>query len=186
MLHPQVNLINRINRFAQLVSVFVAAFSIAGCAPLPPIEIVDVDGDGIVDAQDKCPDTTPRHPVTDQGCDIFMGTLEQVSFSADGAALNSASRQALDELIRQLQDYKQVVLAIDAHTDNRGSARDNLELSKRRVMSVVRYLVVKGVNARRLRPYGYGESRPKVSNATREGREINRRIEIYVHSVSGA
>jgi len=180
MLHPLLS------RFAQLGTALITALSIVGCAPLQPIEIVDVDGDGIVDAQDKCPDTTPRHPVTDQGCDLFIGTLEEVNFSADGAALNSASRQALDELIGQLQDYKQVVLAIGGHTDNRGSARDNLELSKRRVMSVVRYLVVKGVNARRLRPYGYGESRPKVSNATREGREINRRIEIYVHSVSGA
>lgn len=158
---------------------------LAGCAQLEPVSIVDSDADQVPDDVDQCLDTPAGHPVTRQGCGLFDRVLE-VDFIPGNTALNSAARETLDTLIMQLREHPGVVLAIDSHTDNRGSASDNLELSKKRVMSVVRYLVVKGIAAQRLRPYGYGESRPVFSNATPEGRERNRRIEISVVSVSGA
>jgi len=115
-----------------------------------------------------------------EGCPIFAGALQDVDFPADEADLNNRARRSLDKLVLRLQRYPEVVLAIDAHTDNRGSGQVNLELSKRRVMAVVRYLVARGVPPHQLRPYGYGESRPIISNATPEGRRQNRRIEVSV------
>ena len=66
---------------------------------------------------------------------------------------------------------------MQAHTDNSGPARDNLELSQRRARSVVQYMVQNGISASRLRAVGYGESRPAYQNATVEGRRLNRRVE---------
>ena len=67
-----------------------------------------------------------------------------------------------------------------AHTDNQGSAESNLKLSKQRVISVVRYLIRKGVPKTQLRALAYGESRPMVSNDTADGRKRNRRVEFEV------
>lgn len=111
-------------------------------------------------------------------CDPLNGVVQGLTFGADEHALNEAARRSLDRIVIALNDELDVVIAIDGHTDNRGSARDNLELSKKRVMSVARYLVVNGISATRLRPQGFGESRPLVSNADEEGRRTNRRIEV--------
>jgi len=141
-------------------------------------DIADADADGVSDELDSCAETSPARVVDDQGCDLFAGKLEGVEFAPDAYALNNQAREALDKLIFHLTTHAQVVLAVTGHTDNRGNARDNLELSKKRVLAVVRYLVVNGIDGRRLQPYGYGESRPVFSNASEEGRSHNRRIEI--------
>lgn len=111
-------------------------------------------------------------------CDPLNGVVSGVQFGADEHALNEEARRSLDVIVEALQSELDVVIAIEGHTDNRGNARDNLELSKKRVMSVARYLVVNGISAARLRPHGFGESRPLVSNADEEGRRMNRRIEV--------
>jgi outer membrane protein OmpA-like peptidoglycan-associated protein len=69
---------------------------------------------------------------------------------------------------------------VTSHTDNRGSATDNLELSKQRLNEVVSYMVTTGIEAQRIQPFAYVESRPRAPNATLDGRERNRRIEIEV------
>lgn len=138
----------------------------------------DQDADGVINELDNCSDTLASRPVDEQGCELFSGTLENVQFAPDSHQLSEQSRQALDLLVKRMQAHPDVVLAISGHTDNRGNARDNLELSKKRVLSVVRYLVLNGVDGRRLLPHGYGESRPVFSNATPAGRSRNRRIEI--------
>ena len=138
----------------------------------------DGDGDGVVDDRDDCPDTPDGEVVGEQGCTRFAGALEGVAFAPSDHRLDAASRLALRALVADLQAHPGVVLRIGGHTDNRGTASANLELSKRRVMSVARFLVANGVAPSRLKPYGYGESRPRAGNATEAGRERNRRIEI--------
>ena len=101
-------------------------------------------------------------------------------FQAGDHRLDANSRIALDSLIAELARRPTVSISLGGHTDNRGSAEANLQLSKKRVMSVVRYLVSHGVAGTRLKPYGYGESKPVVSNATPEGRARNRRIEVDI------
>ena len=73
-----------------------------------------------------------------------------------------------------------MVVSVEAHTDNQGAAAGNLELSKNRALSVARYLVSKGVSGARLKPQAFGESRPRVSNATAAGRAQNRRVEFNI------
>ena len=72
-------------------------------------------------------------------------------------------------------------VSVQAHTDNRGDAKKNMTLSRKRAESVVRYLADDGgVSLDRITAVGYGESRPLKSNRTAEGREANRRVEIKV------
>ncbi|MEE9319394.1 MAG: OmpA family protein [Granulosicoccus sp.] len=145
---------------------------------------VDVDKDAVVDKLDKCPGSQPDVTVDDDGCAVFSGAVDGLEFGPGNHRLDFAARERLNELVEQLQAHPDVVVTVNGHTDNRGSAADNLELSKQRVISVVKYLIANGVSPQRLRPYGYGESQPRSSNATPEGREHNRRIEINEYSAS--
>ena len=111
---------------------------------------------------------------------MFNGPIQNLVFQPGDHRLNSESRMALDKLIAELVRNPGVSISLGGHTDNRGSATANLELSKNRVMSVVRYLVSNGIEGSRLKPYGFGESSPVVSNATPEGRIRNRRIEVDI------
>lgn len=151
-------------------------------APLPVVPVVPDDGDkdGVPDLEDVCKNTTSPQPVGEEGCAIFAGVLQGIDFGADSARLGRSARAALDDFVNQLNQYPSVVVALDGHTDNRGSGIRNLELSKQRVIAVVRYLVAHGIAPSRLRPFGFGEARPVASNATADGRKKNRRIEVSV------
>ncbi len=140
----------------------------------------DKDLDGVANAEDKCPETPADVVVNRRGCDLFRGVLEGVTFESDATTLSVTARRSLDELVRGLKQHPEVVIGVHAHTDNRGKAVKNLELSKHRVMQVVAYLVENGIQGHRLRPYGYGESRPIIANASEQGRRANRRIEVVL------
>ena len=103
-----------------------------------------------------------------------------MTFESNATTLSGGAKRALDELVRGMKQHPDTVIGVHGHTDNRGKAVKNLELSKQRVMLVVAYLVESGVEGYRLKPYGYGESRPRISNASEEGRMANRRIEVVL------
>lgn len=140
----------------------------------------DQDADGVLDTVDNCADTSARVMVDATGCEIVMGVVEGLEFGPGQVKLSEKSRSALSRYVEALQRYPEVAVAVEGHTDNRGPAAGNLELSKQRVLSVVEYMVSNGINPSRMKPFGYGESRPRAANATATGREQNRRIEIKV------
>lgn len=143
---------------------------------------IDADQDNVRDTEDDCPDSEPNIPIDETGCAALDGVIEGLDFNLGDHRLTKDARAVLAELVVEMERHPTAVVAISAHTDNRGSAAANLELSKRRVMSVVRYLVANGIESTRLKPFGYGESRPRAKNRTAEGRALNRRIEISVVS----
>ena len=155
--------------------------------PAPPVEqappvviapqAVDSDGDGINDEFDDCADSAPGKPVNAFGCDMFDGVMEGVNFESASASLTPQAKAILDVAADTLRAYPAIRVAVMAHTDNAGDAFSNMQLSKLRVLSVVRYLIRRGVTADRLRAMAYGESRPIASNQTAEGRAKNRRVE---------
>jgi OOP family OmpA-OmpF porin len=69
---------------------------------------------------------------------------------------------------------------IEGHTDDVGTANDNLRLSQSRAEAVKNFFEVFGIESSRLKARGYGESNPKASNVTKEGRAVNRRTEFTV------
>lgn len=143
---------------------------------------IDADQDNVRNTEDRCPGSKPDTLVDSSGCAALYGVIEDLDFASGDHRLTSDSRDVLAELVAEMELYPTATVALSAHTDNRGSAAANLELSKLRVMSVVRYLVANGVESARLKPYGYGESRPREPNRTAAGRALNRRIEISVVS----
>lgn len=83
-------------------------------------------------------------------------------------------------MIEILQSYSDVEVSIDGHTDATGNPDKNLDLSIRRASAVYNYFVSKGVNKNRLNASGYGQERPIASNATADGRQKNRRVELNI------
>ena len=78
-----------------------------------------------------------------------------------------------------LQEYPDLRLSIEGHTDSQGDESFNLDLSDRRAASVRRYLVEEfGIDPNRLSSRGLGETQPVASNDTPEGRQQNRRVEL--------
>ena len=142
--------------------------------------VVDSDADGIADNNDACPDTEAGAPVDNTGCDVFTGVVEGVIFLPNSDVLTDGAVDILSDVAQTLIAYPQIRVAIKAHTDNSGDAEDNLQLSKRRALAVARYFVQSGVAGSRLRPQAFGESEPRVTNRTAEGRAANRRVEIEI------
>jgi len=86
----------------------------------------------------------------------------------------------LDSLIPIMQSFGDASIEIAGHTDSSGKEAVNRALSQARAQSVKNYCVEKGVHPDRLRPVGYGSTKPVASNATPSGRLANRRTEFHV------
>jgi len=94
--------------------------------------------------------------------------------------LTQASFEIMDNLVQMMQTNPSYKLRISGYTDSSGDDEKNLELSKKRAMSVMDYLESKGITADRLDANGYGESNPVADNSTVAGRRKNRRVEFEV------
>lgn len=102
-----------------------------------------------------------------------------IYFGFGSAAIRPESERVLKEIADTLQRNSDWRLRIDGHTDGAGSDEQNLELSKRRSAAVRDALVTRfGISAARLTAEGRGESSPKATNDTAEGRAQNRRVEL--------
>ena len=122
------------------------------------------------------------------GTPLFAGMtieLPNIYFNFDDATLRPDAYRDLDEVAGMLMNYPGMKLELASHTDARGTAVYNWDLSERRSASVFRYLTSKGVNENRLTPRGYGES--QVRNRCTDGvvcseteHQYNRRTEIKI------
>jgi len=105
--------------------------------------------------------------------------LENIQFGTNSDKLFSSSFPELDKLARKLTTNKTLTIRIVGYTDNEGSPKYNLQLSKKRALAVKEYLVTVGkIDAARIETDGKGEQNSIASNETREGRAKNRRIEV--------
>ncbi|NNL84720.1 MAG: OmpA family protein, partial [Myxococcales bacterium] len=104
--------------------------------------------------------------------------LRGVNFDFDRAEIRPDARIVLDEAASQLSQCKVGAITVAGHTDSTGPEAYNQGLSERRASSVADYLASQGVSRSRLQPVGYGESQPVASNGTRDGRALNRRVEL--------
>jgi outer membrane protein OmpA-like peptidoglycan-associated protein len=110
-------------------------------------------------------------------CETFNGTIDDVRFEIDSAVILDSSFPVLNEVAQNLALYPEVIIGIQAHSDSTGTDSYNLDLSNRRALSIKAFFVERGISADRLSVEGYGESLPKATNSTREGRALNRRVE---------
>ncbi|MCL2206681.1 MAG: OmpA family protein [Fibromonadales bacterium] len=104
--------------------------------------------------------------------------LQGVTFGSGNATLTPNAKTILDGIAEQLLAYPKVRIEIHGYTDNQGDSKTNLELSERRARAVVGYLAIRGVKMNRMSAIGFGQDNPIADNKTKEGRELNRRIEM--------
>lgn len=152
----------------------------------------DVDGDNICDSKDECPDTPAGMPVFMNGCHEMElsedrpWVLRGVNFEFNRAVLREESIPVLDAAVAVLNEHPELLVAIDGHTDSKGSDSYNENLSRARAEAVQDYFVARGVNADRLVFRGFGEGGPIAPNSfddgsdNPEGRFENRRVELNV------
>lgn len=114
-----------------------------------------------------------------QAGDVIV-ILEGVNFEFDSAKLRPDAIEILAEATTVLNHRKDISVDVVGHTCNIGTDQYNQSLSERRAKSVYDYLVSHGIAAERLTSKGMGETQPAFSNASREGRAKNRRVELHV------
>ncbi|MCF6352123.1 MAG: OmpA family protein [Cyclobacteriaceae bacterium] len=107
-------------------------------------------------------------------------TLNNIFFDFDKAILKSASFPELDRLVEYLNENVSTKIEVRGHTDSTGPDDYNMGLSERRAKAVVKYLVSKNIASDRVEVKWFGETKPIESNATREGRSANRRVEFEI------
>jgi OOP family OmpA-OmpF porin len=147
----------------------------------------DSDGDGVADQFDKCPGTAAGSVVDGSGCVIVFPkdtvaatpaatAYSNIQFEFDSSVLRTSSYPVLDATSADLRSAGTAV-EIDGFASSEGTAAHNLSLSKDRANSVKTYLVNSGVDAKKVKVKGYGETNPIADNSTEEGRVLNRRVQ---------
>lgn len=117
---------------------------------------------------------------------LVITVVGDLLFDSGKAKIRPEAHPLLDKVARVLKEnVPQLDVGIEGHTDNQpikySGWKSNWELSSARALSVLHYLVnTKGISPDRLSAIGYGEYRPVASNNTRDGRQLNRRVEIVI------
>ena len=106
--------------------------------------------------------------------------LSDVLFDIGKADLKPGASRNLGRIAQVLQEYPSYKISVEGHTDSTGSPQLNERLSQQRAESVRQALVSGGLDASRITAEGFGASQPVTTNATRAGRQLNRRVEIVV------
>ncbi len=140
--------------------------------------INDTDGDGVLEANDSCPDTPLTAAVGDNGCMLFNGVIDGLTFTAGSATLTPDARVVLQSVVKSLLQSPDARVRVVAHTDSLGDASANMLLSRKRAFEVAKFLVESGVSKERLEARAFGEVRPIDTDSTAVGRQRNRRVEI--------
>ena len=152
----------------------------AGC-PWP-----DTDGDSVLDKDDKCPDV--KGTVANNGCpEVSEEVIKKLNdyaktilFNTGKATFKEQTYPILQAMVSILKEYPTSNFSIEGHTDSDGKDAANQLLSQDRASAVKVYLIENGVASERLSSQGFGESKPIASNKTKNGKALNRRVEVKV------
>ncbi len=136
----------------------------------------DSDRDGIIDEKDKCLHTLSDVEVDSEGC--AKNFTLNINFAYDSDVITAKKKEDIEALATYLQNNPQYNVTIIGHTDSIGNDIYNLKLSKRRAESLKKALINLGVAQNRMTISGRGEYSPIASNETKDGRNKNRRLEL--------
>lgn len=105
-----------------------------------------------------------------------------ITFPTNSASISPGFYNTLDKVASTLAEDTKTAIVVSGHTDSTGSDSINLPLSQNRANAVASYLVSKGVSSNRINAQGYGSAQPVASNATAEGKQQNRRVELSIYA----
>jgi len=113
-----------------------------------------------------------------EGDNINLIMPGNITFSSGNATIDQNFLSVLDSVVLVVQEFNKTLIVVAGHTDSTGSNALNQSLSERRAQSVATYLKASGVITDRIEKIGFGETQPIATNATKAGKELNRRVEI--------
>ncbi|MGQ8338537.1 OmpA family protein [Sunxiuqinia sp. A32] len=146
---------------------------------------LDSDGDGVADGEDKCPNQAGV--ASNNGCPEEKAELKPVKvdlkvipvyFVVDKSYLTDYSKGKLDDLMKVLKSNPSYVVDLYGYTDDLATEEYNVALSAKRIDSVVKYMIGKGLDSSRItKTEALGEANPAAPNESEETRKLNRRVE---------
>jgi peptidoglycan-associated lipoprotein len=111
---------------------------------------------------------------------VALPELADVRFRAGLVTVGKVDAPALDAVVRWLKDNPSAEVRIEGHTDDRGTRADNIAVGEKRAMSVMKYLIAKGLEPVRVSVVSYGSERPICFEKTETCRAQNRRAHFLV------
>lgn len=112
--------------------------------------------------------------------EIELIKLENLTFSTGSANISGASHAELDELAQWMDENPTIIVQLEGHTDFRGNAQAQVNLSQARVDAVKEYLTKKGTKKNRILTKAFGGTQPLTREDTSEAKALNRRVEVRV------
>jgi outer membrane protein OmpA-like peptidoglycan-associated protein len=122
----------------------------------------------------------PDAAIARQGDKLYVALASGILFDVDRDQVKPSARDQIGKAAEVLVKYPDTYVTVEGHTDSTGSAEHNRKLSERRAAGVRDLLASGGVAASRLAVRGYGETDPVADNATPEGRQANRRVQLEI------
>ncbi len=111
---------------------------------------------------------------------LLVSMTASTGFDTDSTLLKPGYLPTLNKIARVLNQYGKTTVTVIGHTDSVGTHEYNQALSERRAQSVMDYFAGQQVNPLRLESYGRGETEPRADNDTEAGRQLNRRVELWI------
>lgn len=115
-----------------------------------------------------------------EGINVTFTQDAGVFFETNKADVKGTSATTLDKLAAIFNEYPKSNILIEGHTDSAGSEEYNWGLSQKRAESVTAYLQNQGISPSRFTTKWYGETQPRATNETAEGKAKNRRVELAI------
>lgn len=147
--------------------------------------MTDTDKGTVHDGKEVARGTDPLNPADDvekvkeviQEEKIVLD-LEPILFDFDSYKLTNTAVTSLNNYIDMLKKHENITVELRGYTDNIGADSYNMKLSENRANAVMDYLVKNGIAKERLTISYFGETKPVAPNETKEGRKLNRRVEL--------
>jgi OOP family OmpA-OmpF porin len=146
---------------------------------------IDSDKDGVKDSVDQCLATPAGAKVDSKGCRIMLAEdvsiRLNVKFANNSNVVSNEYHQEISKVATFMKQYPDTRVVIEGHTDSRGSANYNQQLSQKRATAVMQYLIDNfSISSARVSSIGKGEETPIADNNTAEGRATNRRVQAEI------
>ncbi|MBS0001032.1 MAG: OmpA family protein [Cyclobacteriaceae bacterium] len=109
--------------------------------------------------------------------------LQRIYFEQGDFQIQGNSFEELNELLLLLEQYPEMVVRLEGHTDRLGGRQANMVLSQNRVEEIKKYLIRHGIEEKRVKTQAFGGSRPISTENDEESRQINRRVEVRILSI---
>jgi outer membrane protein OmpA-like peptidoglycan-associated protein len=111
---------------------------------------------------------------------LLVSMTSSTGFDNLSTVLKPGYITTLNKIARVLNQYGKTTVTVIGHTDSVGTHADNQILSEKRAQSVMDYFAGQNVNPLRLEAYGKGETEPRADNTSEAGRQLNRRVELWI------